>query len=295
MDIIAKYNTSQWLLLFFIYSFLGWVWECCYVSARVKKWTNRGFMHGPMLPIYGSGAICLLFSTLPVRNNIVLTFIVSVISATLLEFVTGTVMEALFKVRYWDYSKDKFNYKGQICARASFAWGVGGVLLVFVLNKPFDAFVRSIPQNVAELTALLLTVIASFDYGASFREAMDVREIMIRLSEEKNRQVKRLEKRVDVMAAVYGNELNEIKQEAIDKIEDIKESGQEYIDRTKERLIAMTDSQRRKLNRFIQANPEAESKHAKVSEALSELKEYVTQKGSLLKKTFIDEREGKDA
>lgn len=288
MDMMVKYTLPQWLLLFFIYSFLGWIWECCYVSARVKKWTNRGFMHGPMLPIYGSGAICLLFSTLPVRNSVILTYVVSLISATALEFVTGTVMEALFKVRYWDYSKDKFNYKGQICARASFAWGVGGVLLVFVLNRPFDTLVRSIPGTVAELIALLLTVIASVDYGASFREAMDVREIMIRLSEEKDRQVKRLEKRVDVMAAVYGSELNEMKLEAKEKIEDIKESSQEYFDRTKEKLIALTDGQRVKLNRFISANPEAESKHRSVSFALNELKDYAREKGSLLKKTFED-------
>ena len=265
------------------------------MSARVKKWTNRGFMHGPMLPIYGSGAICLLFCTLPVRKSVVLTFIVSVISATALEFVTGTVMEALFKVRYWDYSKDKFNYKGQICARASFAWGVGGVLLVFVLNRPFDSFVRGIPNTVAELVALALTVIASVDYGASFREAMDVREIMIRLSEEKDRQVKRLEKRVDVMAAVYGSEINEMKQEAKERIEDIKESSQEYLDRTKEKLIALTDGQRIKLNRFISANPEAESKHNSVSSALSELKDYASKKGSLLKKTFTEDKEKKEA
>ena len=63
------YTTDQWVLLFFIYSFLGWVWESCYVSLRQSCWVNRGFLHGPLLPIYGSGAIIILFATLPVARS----------------------------------------------------------------------------------------------------------------------------------------------------------------------------------------------------------------------------------
>ena len=63
------YTTGQWVLLFFFYCFCGWVWECCYVSLRQRRWVNRGFLHGPVLPIYGSGAIIILFVTLPVELN----------------------------------------------------------------------------------------------------------------------------------------------------------------------------------------------------------------------------------
>ena len=60
------YTPGQWALLFFFYCFCGWVWESCYVSAKQRHWVNRGFLHGPLLPIYGSGAIIILFATLPV-------------------------------------------------------------------------------------------------------------------------------------------------------------------------------------------------------------------------------------
>ena len=64
---MQTYTVSQWLLFFFIYCFMGWVWESCYVSAKSGKWVNRGFLHGPALPIYGSGAIVILVSTIGVR------------------------------------------------------------------------------------------------------------------------------------------------------------------------------------------------------------------------------------
>ena len=71
---MQAYTVSQWLLFFYIYCFFGWVWECCYVSARKGKWVNRGFLHGPALPIYGSGAMVILVSTIGVRDNIALIF-----------------------------------------------------------------------------------------------------------------------------------------------------------------------------------------------------------------------------
>ena len=66
---MQEYDLSQWVLFFFLYSFLGWIWESCYVSVRKHRWVNRGFMHGPMLPLYGSGAMVVLIVTIPVRDN----------------------------------------------------------------------------------------------------------------------------------------------------------------------------------------------------------------------------------
>ena len=89
---MQTYTVSQWLLFFFIYCFMGWVWESCYVSAKSGKWVNRGFLHGPALPIYGSGAIVILVSTIGVRDSIPLIFLLGMLSSTILEFVTGYCM-----------------------------------------------------------------------------------------------------------------------------------------------------------------------------------------------------------
>ncbi|URW88113.1 putative ABC transporter permease [[Ruminococcus] torques] len=72
---MQSYHLTQWVLFFFIYSFIGWVWECCFVSVRKRRWVNRGFMYEPMLPIYGFGALAVLISTIRVRDSIPLIFL----------------------------------------------------------------------------------------------------------------------------------------------------------------------------------------------------------------------------
>lgn len=109
------------LLYFFFYSFVGWIWESSYVSILTKRLTNRGFLTGPMLPIYGIGAVVMLCATYPVQSSDVGIFLLGLIAATMLEYVTGVVMEALFQVRYWDYSDKKFNIQGHICLSSSLA------------------------------------------------------------------------------------------------------------------------------------------------------------------------------
>ena len=111
------------LLYFFFYSFVGWIWESSYVSILTKRLTNRGFLTGPMLPIYGSGAVVMLCATYPVQSSDIGIFLLGLIVATILEYVTGVVMETLFQVRYWDYSDKKFNIQGHICLSSSLAWG----------------------------------------------------------------------------------------------------------------------------------------------------------------------------
>ena len=106
---MRTYTADQWVLFFFFYCLCGWLWESCYVSARQRRWVNRGFLHGPLLPIYGFGAIIILIFTLPVRTHTAALYVCGTAAATLLEYVTGAVMERLFKVRYWDYSNQKLN------------------------------------------------------------------------------------------------------------------------------------------------------------------------------------------
>lgn len=101
-------------IVFFLYSFLGWVWESCYVSVKERRPVNRGFMHGPFLPLYGSGAVLVLLCTMGAGNSVVLVFLFGMAGATALEFVTGIVMESIFHVKYWDYSNQKLNLKGYI-------------------------------------------------------------------------------------------------------------------------------------------------------------------------------------
>lgn len=201
-----EYNISQWVLFFMWYCFVGWVWESCYVSAvqgiKTKRWRwiNRGFLNGPFLPIYGSAAVVILIATIPVKEYLWLVYIFGALAATLLELVTGTVMERLFKVKYWDYSGLPLNFHGHICLFISMFWGLCGILMTEVIHIPVEQFVLKLPTGVTEFLAVVTACYFTYDFTVSFRAAMDMREILERLTEN-NESLQRLERRLDAMVA----------------------------------------------------------------------------------------------
>ena len=205
------YTLGQWLLFFFLYCFLGWVWESCYVSVRQRRWVNRGFLHGPLLPIYGFGAVIILWATLPVRGSLALIFLLGMLAATALEYVTGAAMEALFKVRYWDYSKQPCNLHGYICLTSSVAWGFFSILLVRFLHPPVEDLILALPGFLTDALACVLTVVTTADAVRSFQAAMDLREVLTRLTEE-NEDLRRLARRVEVYSAFAEDDLRKFRE-----------------------------------------------------------------------------------
>lgn len=205
------YTTGQWVLLFFFYCFCGWVWESCYVSLCQRHWVNRGFLQGPLLPIYGSGAILILFVTLPVANSLPLIWLFGMTAATALEYVTGAVMERLFKVRYWDYSKHRWNLHGYICLSSSIAWGFFSILLVRFLHPPVARLLADVPAFLVDPLALLLTAAFTADLVRSVQDAMDLRQTLIRLTEE-NEELRHLARRAEVVAAFAGEDLHRFRE-----------------------------------------------------------------------------------
>lgn len=152
------YSGFQWLFFFYMYCFFGWCFESTFVSLKSGKLVNRGFMRGPFLPLYGSGAIMMLVVSMPFRDNVLLTYVAGVIGATALEYVTGVVMEVLFKVRYWDYSNRLLNFQGHICLRSSIVWGFFTILMTRVIHMPIEQMVLSIPARVMAWVTVLLTI-----------------------------------------------------------------------------------------------------------------------------------------
>lgn len=200
------YTTGQWVLLFFFYCFLGWIWESCYVSLRQRRWVNRGFLQGPLLPIYGSGAIIILLATIPVQEDLRLVFLFGMAAATALEYVTGAVMERLFGVRYWDYSRQRLNLNGYICLTNSIAWGFFSILMVRFIHPPVARLLRDVPAWCVDPLALALAVGFTVDAVRSFQAAMDLKAVLTKLTEE-NEDLRRLAKRAEVYSAFAGEEL----------------------------------------------------------------------------------------
>ncbi|MBS4959919.1 MAG: hypothetical protein KHZ62_03750 [Clostridiales bacterium] len=206
------YNLHQWFSFFYIYSFLGWCFESAYVSFDNRKLVNRGFMKGPFLPLYGAGAISVLFVALPVKNMPFFVFLLGSLTATILEYFTGMAMEAIFKVKYWDYSDKKWNYKGRICLFSSIAWGFLSLFLIYLIHKPIESFLLSVNDTVIELISFLMTALLAGDFVSSFRTAIDMRDLLIQLEEQVHNaqeEFRLLQKRLDVLQAVRKDEIAE--------------------------------------------------------------------------------------
>lgn len=214
------YSISQWLFFFYLYCFLGWCIESTHVSIRAGKWVNRGFMRGPFLPLYGSGAIMMLVVSMPFQDNMILTYFAGVIGATILEYVTGVVMESLFKVRYWDYSNQPFNFQGHICLGTSIAWGFLTILMTRIVHRPVEQLMLSIPHNVLISITVITTVYIVADFTLAFRAALDIRDILAKMERAKE-ELERMQRRLDVMVAFNNEEKVQKKQERELKMADL--------------------------------------------------------------------------
>lgn len=265
------YTFSTWLFFFYFYCFLGWVWETCYVSVLKAKWVNRGFMRGPFLPIYGSGAVVVLIFTLPFRTNAGLVFLVGMTSATLLEYFTGVAMEKMFHVRYWDYSSQRWNLNGHICVTSSLAWGAFSMILTQYGHTPVERFALRMNGNLLEVIVFVLTVYISIDMAESVREAFNLKEVLLSL-EESSEEFRRIQKRFEIASAFYGGELKERSEAGLRKINSALESGKEMYDKLGEsrrnsKVLMMekianakTKKEYGRMSSLLKRNPKAVSK-----------------------------------
>lgn len=198
------YTFLQWVMFFYIYCFIGWCIESTIVSLDEKRLVNRGFLRGPYLPLYGFGAIVILFVTLPFKENPSLVFLSGMTGTTILEYLTAVAMEGIFKTRYWDYSNYKFNFQGRISLLSSFFWGFLSLLLVYVIRNPIESLVFPLTSNHPYLSVsltIIISVIFLSDTVYAIKTAFDVNIILdklTRIKEETEVQLELLKEDINV-------------------------------------------------------------------------------------------------
>ncbi|WP_167956724.1 putative ABC transporter permease [Anaerosporobacter faecicola] len=148
---------------FILYSVFGWIYETCLVSVKQKEFVNRGFLNGPIIPIYGAGAVLICIILDPVSKNLLLVFLGGMLLATILEFLTSYVMEKLFHAKWWDYSQYKFNIQGRICPIVSVFWGILSVLMTVFLKPISNALIHKIPKKPGEILAFVIFALVVID------------------------------------------------------------------------------------------------------------------------------------
>lgn len=135
------------ILYFFVYGFLGWCTEVIFAAFKQHRFVNRGFLNGPLCPIYGVGVTLVIACLEAFQSNLLLLYISSVILVTVLEGVTGWAMDKLFHNKWWDYSKLPFNIGGYVCLLFSLIWGVACVFIVYFVHPLIHQVLSLIPHT----------------------------------------------------------------------------------------------------------------------------------------------------
>lgn len=136
----------DYLWYFILFSVLGWCMEVIYHTVSCGEFSNRGFLNGPVCPIYGVGAVALIVLLRPLSENVAVLFVGAFVITSAIEFVTGYVLEKIFHMKWWDYSNVPFNLKGYICLKFSLGWGIVGVLLMRVVLPLCEKLIWKIPS-----------------------------------------------------------------------------------------------------------------------------------------------------
>lgn len=154
---------SNYALYFIIYSFIGWILEVLSKYIDDKKFVNRGFLLGPICPIYGYGVILIILLIGSKSNDILSIFLKSIFICSILEYFTSYIMEKLFKARWWDYSNNRFNINGRICLETMLPFGIGATIVLCLVHPRVIKLVNLLNPNVKLILAISLITLYLID------------------------------------------------------------------------------------------------------------------------------------
>ncbi len=201
--------------VFLLYGVIGWIYESCLVSVQKKAFVNRGFLTGPIIPIYGCGALLFYLVFWDSREHLLLVFAGSVVLATLLEYLTSLVMEWIFHTRWWDYSHYRYNLGGRVCLMVSLIWGVLAILMLHFLHPGIDRIIRSVPRKAGEMLGYVFIPLFVLDIVMAVITSVKFNHILAKMHQL----------RQDMMEYIESTKIFETGGEWIDKLGELRLLG----------------------------------------------------------------------
>lgn len=253
---------------FMIYSFLGWTMESIFVSVSNGTWVNRGFISGPLCPIYGTGALLVIILLTPVQENTLWLFIGGMVLATVVEYLIAVLLEKIFHATWWDYSRMRFNIKGRVCFLRSLEWGALTVIMMHMIQPPIQRFVEWIPRTLGEFIGVLLMLYLIADTSVTVMNIFHLKEKIARLDENS----------LALREKIESTKLFEVKKELLAYFESLPIA------------VAMEDFKEKVEERTGQIVNLKEEEQLRLQFFLSELKEKLERREKILRRSNITER-----
>lgn len=186
MNLFAIYELPFWsaFLIFILFSFIGWISEVIYVGVTsAHKFVNRGFLHGPLCPVYGFGGVVILMLPPSLYATWIPLFFASMILCTIVEYFVSWLMEKLFHTRWWDYSHYKIQLNGRICLLNSILFGFLGVVVIHFVYPLMIDLLDSLGQKVINVSGVIILAVLSVDIFFTVRKLVDFANVMKKLKE----------------------------------------------------------------------------------------------------------------
>lgn len=274
------------ILYFFVYGFLGWCTEVAFAACKERKFVNRGFLNGPICPIYGIGVGIVVQFLTPYQDNLLALYVTSVVLVTALEWVTGFILEKVFHNKWWDYSKMPLNLNGYVCLLFSLIWGVACVVIVEFIHPLIHKVLSWIPTpigiglivilGIAVLIDLYVTSSTILKMNRHLEKMKEIAADLHRISDELGENI--YEEVVEVL-----ERREEWKLKVQEASGEVKEKMQDVSDEVMDRIAALKKKYREVggrgihvSKRLIKAFPRIQSK--KYREAMEDLKQYLKRK-----------------
>ena len=274
MNIIPIYELSWQIifLLFISFSFIGWASEVTYVGFfSTHKFINRGFLHGPICPIYGVGGILILSLPQIILKSWILLFVSSMILCTIVEYFASWILEKIFHMKWWDYSKYRFNIHGRVCLLNSLLFGVLSILIVYFVEPFILKFWQGFSFYWQGFFASALLIILILDLIVTVKELVDFTATMKKIKTFSENLRAKFEKEEWFLGETLQEKLNSVKEYAKLKKDQIHQT-------LLDRIEVIQNEKRPVVERFLNKFPSAKSRKFK-----DEL--------NLLKQRFINKKE----
>ena len=278
MNLFAIYELPFWsaFLIFILFSFIGWISEVIYVGVTsAHKFVNRGFLHGPLCPVYGFGGVVILMLPPSLYATWIPLFFASMILCTIVEYFVSWLMEKLFHTRWWDYSHYKIQLNGRICLLNSILFGFLGVVVIHFVYPLMIDLLNSLGQKVINLSGVIILAVLSVDIFFTVRKLVDFANVM-----------KKLKELGETLNSHYGQEEWFKKGSFIDMINSVIERAdnrkEEFSQKILEKIDKVQNLRLPSVELFIKKFPSIKS--TKYKDELNMIKEKIHQKIEAAKK-----------
>ncbi len=246
-----EFSLYEMFHIFIFWAFIGWCIEVCYMTLETGEYQNRGFLNMPICPIYGFGVIMVTVFFRPLEHTLIPLFLATSLLCTAFELLVGLGMEKIFGARWWDYSHERFNFRGYICLKVSILWGLGCVLVIRVVEPTVEKIVDFIPVRMGLALILIWSVLIVIDLVSSICAVNKL-----------NNRLKQIDEISRVMlnsAVKIGGKLSKETLEVKEKYDRLVEVTDAKTQSVKLRYEKLVDIKDRSVERLLKAFPNMRS------------------------------------